>query len=102
MLEAQIAQKASFSSTHLDRLPNKLEPNPREHCNRVTMKGEEEDLTASEEVPMWEGREITMAGSKESTNGGKTATLKENNTVEVPTIFPLSSLTQVVFLSPAL
>jgi len=43
MLEAQIAQKVSFSSTFLDRLPNKLEPNPREYCNYVTLKEEVED-----------------------------------------------------------
>ena len=36
---------------------------------------------------MGEGREVTMASSKESNNGGKTATFKENNTVEIPTIF---------------
>ena len=76
MLEAQIAQKATFSSTPLDRLPSKLEPNPWEHCNCVTMKEEEEDLTDSEEVPMEGGREITMAGSKESNNDSKIATFK--------------------------
>jgi len=47
------------------------------------MKGEEEDLTDSEEVPRGEGREITMAGSKKSNNGGKTATFKENDTIEI-------------------
>ena len=31
MLEAQIAQKPSFSSTPSDRLPSKPEPNPHEH-----------------------------------------------------------------------
>jgi len=49
MLEAQIAQKASFSSTPSDRLPNKPKPNPREHYSCVTMKEEEEDLIDSEE-----------------------------------------------------
>ena len=88
MLEAQIAQKATFSSTPSDRLPSKPEPNTREHCNYVTMKEEEEDFTDSEEVPMEEGREITIAGSKERNNGGKTATFKENDTIEIPTIFP--------------
>ena len=33
MLESQIAQKSSFSSTSLDRLPSKPKPNPREHYN---------------------------------------------------------------------
>jgi len=55
MLEAQIAQKATFSSTALDRLPSRAEPNPREHCSYVTMK-EEEELTYFEEVPMLPGR----------------------------------------------
>jgi len=87
MFEAQIAQKATFSSTPSDRLPSRPEPNPREHCNSVTMKEEEEDSTDPHEVPMKEGREITMVGSEESNNGGKTATFKENDTVEIPTIF---------------
>jgi len=38
ILEARIAQQASFSSTLPDRLPRKPEPNPREHCNYVTLK----------------------------------------------------------------
>ena len=66
------------------------------------MKEDEEDLTDSEEVPKEEGREITMAGSKESNYGGKTATFVENDSIQIPTIFPLSFLTQVVFLSYAL
>jgi len=66
------------------------------------MKEGEEDLTDSEKGPMEEGREIIMAGSKESNNGGKTATFVENDTVEILTIFPPSSRAQVVFLSHAL
>ena len=38
MLEAQIAQKVTFSSTPPDRLPSKLEPNPQAYYNCVTMK----------------------------------------------------------------
>ena len=38
------------------------------------MKENEEDLTDSEEAPKKEGREITMAGSKESNYVSKTAT----------------------------
>ena len=49
---------------------------------------EEEGFTGSEEVLMEEGREIIMAGNKERNNSGKTATFKENNTVEISTIFP--------------
>ena len=82
MLEAKIAQKASFSSTPLDRLPRKPEPNPREHCSCVTMK-EEEDLADSEEVAIKEGREIVMAGNKERNNDGKGTTFKENDTTEI-------------------
>ena len=48
----------------------------------------EEDLTDFEKVPMEESREITMAGNKERNNDGKTSTFKENNTVEIPIIFP--------------
>jgi len=87
MLEDQIAQKATFSSTPPDTLPRKPEPNPREHCNCVTMKEEEEDLTDLEDTLREEGREIIMAGNKERNNDGKTATFKENDTVEIPTIF---------------
>jgi len=87
MLEAQIAQKAAFLSTPPDKLPSKPEPNPREHCSCVTMK-EKEDLTNPEEVIMEEGREIITTGNKDRNNDGKTATFKENNTVEIPIIFP--------------
>ena len=71
-----------------DKLPSKPKRNPREHCNCVTMKEDKEDLTDLEEVPMEEGREITMAGNKESNNGGKTATFIETDSIEIPTIFP--------------
>jgi len=57
------------------------------------MKEDEEDLTDFEEVLMEEGREITMASSKENSYGGKTATFGENDSIEIPTIFPLRSLT---------
>ena len=101
-LEAQIAQKATFSSTPLDRLPSKPKPNPCEQFNCVTMKEEEEDLTDPVDSPMEEGREIIKAENKERNNDKKTATLKENDTVEILPFFHLSSLTQVVFLSHAL
>ena len=35
MLEAQIAKKAAFSSTPLDRLPSESELNPKEQCNAM-------------------------------------------------------------------
>jgi len=37
---------------------------------------------------MEKGREILMAASKERNNGGKTATFVENDTIEIPIIFP--------------
>ena len=39
MLEAQIAQQASSSSTPLSRLPSKHEPNPREQWNAMILRG---------------------------------------------------------------
>jgi len=36
---------------------------------------------------MEEGREIPMAGSKENNYGGKTATFKENESIDIPTNF---------------
>jgi len=49
---------------------------------------EEEDFTDSKEVPIEQGRENTMARNKERNNDGKTTTFKENNTFEIPVIFP--------------
>jgi len=81
MLETQISQKAALSSVLPDRLPSKPEPNAHDHYNYVTMKEDEEDLIDSEEVLKEEGREITMAGSKKSNYGGKTATFIENDSI---------------------
>ena len=58
------------------------------HCNYVTMKDDEEDLTNSEEVPKEEDREITVTASKESNYGGKTTIFIENDSIQIPTIFP--------------
>jgi len=49
---------------------------------------EEEDLIDPGDTPMEENREIIMAGNKERKNDGKTTTFKENDTIEIPTIFP--------------
>jgi len=87
MLEARITQKATFLSMPPDRLLSKAEPNPREQCNYVTMK-EEGELIDSEEVPMEEGREITMTSSKKGNKDGKTTTSTESDIVEILTIFP--------------
>jgi len=70
-----------------DILPSKPEPNCRDHCNYVTLKEEIEDSANPEDVPMVESRKITMIGSKESNNSGKTAIFEENDTVEFPIIF---------------
>jgi len=43
------------------------------------LKEEVEDFTDSEDIPMEEGREMIMAGSKERNDSGKTATLIEND-----------------------
>jgi len=37
MLEAQIAQQASSSTTLLERLPSKPEPNPTDQCNAMIL-----------------------------------------------------------------
>jgi len=87
-LKPKLPKKLVFSSTPLDRLPSKPEPNPREHYNCVTLKEEIEDSTDPEDVPIEKGRKIIIAGSKEQNNGNKTATFKENDTVEFPIIFP--------------
>jgi len=39
MLETQIAQKAAFSSPPSDRLPSKPEPNLKEQCNTMLLRG---------------------------------------------------------------
>ena len=42
MLETQIVQKATFSSTPLDRLPSELELNLREQCNAMLLQGDKQ------------------------------------------------------------
>ena len=49
MLETQIVQKATFSSTPLDRLPSELELNPREQCNAMLLQGGKQ-LEGPEEI----------------------------------------------------
>ena len=39
ILETQISQQASFLAMPSDRLPNKPEPNPREQCNTMILRG---------------------------------------------------------------
>ena len=57
------------------------------NANCVTLNEEVEDFIDREDTPMEEGREIIMAGSKDRNDGGKTATLIENDTIEIRTIF---------------
>jgi len=42
MLEAQITQQASSSSTPPGRLPCKPEPNPRDQCNAMVFQGDKQ------------------------------------------------------------
>jgi len=88
MLDAQIAQEASFSSRPPDRLPSKPESNLREHCNRVTLKDGLEDPIDPEDSPFGEGREKNIVKIKERNDGGKAVTLTENESLEIPTCFP--------------
>jgi len=74
ILEAQIVQQASFSSTPSDRLPSKPESNPHEHCNCVTSKEGVENSIDPKDVPIEEGREIIMLESKKRNDSGKAAT----------------------------
>jgi len=77
MLEAQIAQQASFSSTPPNRLSSKPESNLLEHCNCVTLKDRVVDLDP-EDSPFEEGREINMVEINERNVDGKAMTFIEN------------------------
>ena len=85
MLETQIAQQATSSSTPPGRLPSKLKSNSCEQCNCVTLKKGIEDL---EGITLEEGREVIMAESKEKNNEGKPITFRENDSFEIPKVFP--------------
>jgi len=84
MLEAQIAQQATSSTTPLGRPLSKPESNPREHCNWVILKEGVED---TEDIPLEEGREVIMAESKERNDDGKPITFIEDDDFEIPTVF---------------
>jgi len=86
-LKVQFTQKANLSYMSPDRFLSKPEPNPCEHCNCVNLKEEVEDFTDPKDIPMEEAREITMAGSMERNDTGKTTTFIENDTVEISTVF---------------
>ena len=99
MLEAQIIQKPSLSSRPPDKLPSKPKHSPCEHYNCVNLKQEVKYFTNPEDIQMEEGSEITMARSKERNEVGKTATFIENETVEIPTVFPPKLSDEVTSLS---
>ena len=61
MLQTQIAQQATFSSTRLGRFPSDPEPNLHEHCNYVTLKGGLEDSTS---IELEDGGEVLRAESE--------------------------------------
>jgi len=88
MLEAQITQQASSSPTPPSRLMSKLESNPREHCNYVTLKEGEEDRRDLEDIPLEEGREMIVVESKERNDGGKRLTFIGHDSLEIPIVFP--------------
>jgi len=52
------------------------------------LKEEVEDSIDSEDTTIEEGREIIMVESKERNDGGKVATFIENESLDIPTIFP--------------
>ena len=86
VLEAQIAQQATSSSTHMRRLPSKPESDAHEHCNYVTLKEGVED---PEDMPLEEGKEVIMAEIKERNDGGKPITFIEDDSFDPPSVFPL-------------
>jgi len=85
MLEAQIAQQAMSSSTPRGRLPSELESTPREHCKCVTLKKGVED---PEDITLEDGREVIMAESKKRNNEGEPIAFREDDSFEIPKVFP--------------
>ena len=59
--------------------------NPHKQCNFVTLKEGVED---SKDITLKEGREVIMAESKEKNNKGEPTTFKENDSFEIPKVFP--------------
>jgi len=58
-----------------------------------------EGAEQSEDITLEEGREVIMAKSNERNDEGEPVTFGENDSFEIPKVFPLSFLTQVAFLS---
>jgi len=85
MLEAQITQQATSSSTFPGRLPSKPKPNPYEQCNCVILRGE---LEGFEGVRFEKGGEVTKAMSDEQSDKLEAITFEERSSLEVPEEFP--------------
>jgi len=88
MLEAQVTQQASSSSTPSGRLPSEPESNPHEHCNCITLMERVEDPEKPKDIPLKEGRATTTVESKEKNDGGEPITFIENDSFEIPIVFP--------------
>jgi len=88
ILEAQIAQQASTSSTPTGKLLSKPESNPCEHFTCVILKEGVEDPRHPEDILLAEGREIIMVESKERNDDGKPMNFIENDSLEIPIVFP--------------
>ena len=97
MLEAQIAQQLTSSSTPPGRLPSKPESNPHKQHNYVTLK---KGVEYPEDITLEEGREVIMAERKEKSDEDKPITFRENDNFDIPKVFSQSFLTQVAFLCP--
>ena len=85
MLEDKIAQQATFSSTPTGRLLSKREPNPREQCNCVTLKGGKED---SKVMEFEEGEEVHKIDSEVKNAEIETPRFGGVSDVVVPEEFP--------------
>jgi len=85
MLEAQIAQQATASSTPPGGLPSKPESNPHEQCNCVALKEGVED---SKGMRLEQGRKVSMAESKKKNDEDEVITFREKGNFEIPKIFP--------------
>ena len=59
-----------------------------------------EGVEDPEDIPLEEGRELSMAESRERNNGGKPITFIENDKFEIPTVFPPKVLDPSSFIMP--
>jgi len=85
MLEAQIAQQVASSSTPLGRLPGKLKSNPQ---STVITTPSKEGVEDPEDISLEEGREVIMTERKERNDGGKPVTFIDDDSFEIPIVFP--------------